>query len=310
MPVEKDQSAPVDDLDAALESLASTRDSWGDQGDSSESNVEESTEEQETENTDNNQTESEENSEEDEAAASDKAKADSDESESSSSDEEPKLTRRQRAKLYEQFKAQAEKDRAENEELRERVKQAEEADKKRSELITKALGSNEEYQKALQDMQSDDPKISDPAKKRFKIFTANRDFYGELQAGAEREINTRLAKDYWSAANERPGIDTTKLDTMPMKEVLLHYYDVGAANAEAAAEEKLAAKDKTIETLRGQLKEASQKKVADSKAPVKAGKSVTSEATSLNLVLGDDGLPTDEAITAGRNGRLGFLKMR
>lgn len=309
MPVEKEQEAPVDELDAALAALDSSRDSWGSGESSDDEAVEEQTDETNTENTDETTNESEENSEEDETS-NEGSKDGSDESEPSSSDEEPKLTRRQRAKLYEQFKAQAEKDREENEQLREKVRQAEEADKKRSELITKALGTNQEYQKALEDMQSDDPKVSEPAKKRFKIFTANRDFYGELQAGAERDVNTRLAKDYWDAANERPGIETTKLSDMPMKDVLLYYYDTGAASAEAAAEEKLAAKDKTIETLRGELKEAKQKKVADSKAPVKAGKSVTSEASSLNMTLGEDGLPTDEAITAGRNGRLSFLKVR
>lgn len=231
-----------------------------------------------------------------------------DQDSASSSEEEPKLSRRQRAKLYEQFRQQSEQERAENDRLRQQIAEHEAEDQRRQASIDKALGTNADYQKALSDIMSSDPNVSEPAKKRYKIYTANREFYGQLLKGAERDINVRLARDFWSASDERPGIDRKFVQTAGMKEVLLHYYDQGAAAAEASAagrEEKL---NKTIETLRGEIKELKASRVLDRTSPVRGGRPVTKDQTPLRGTLGDDGLPTDDAISAARNGRLSFLR--
>lgn len=298
-------TAPVDDLDAALESLEAQL-----KGATSDEAAADAT----TQDPPSPDTEDE--------AASDSEDADSafptpseavdaepdDQETASSSEEEPKLSRRQRAKLYEQFKQQSEQERAENDRLRQQLQELQAEDNRRQASIDKALGTNADYQKSLQDMLSNDPNISEPAKKRYKIYTANREFYGQLLKGAERDINVRLAKDFWAASEERPGIDRKLVQTAPMKDVLLHYYDQGAAQAEAAAlrrEEKL---NKTIETLRGEVKELKASRVLDRTSPVRGGRPVTKDQTPLRGTLGDDGLPTDDAISAARNGRLTFLR--
>ena len=306
MPVDQEQNGlsaePVDDLDAAIASL---KDSINVSEGSSAQEPDPSESENDDTDTDAETEESEDNSEE--SVPGEPVEVEPDEEDTSTVEDKP-LSRRTRAKLYEEFKAQAEKEREENEKLREQLDKIQAEDAKRQELITKALGTNEDYKKALEDMTSADPKISDPAKKKFKIYTANREFYGELMKGAERDINARLAKDFWAAADERPGIDKQHITTASMKDVLLHYYDQGASHAEAAAAKREEALQKTIETQKAEIKELRSGKVASKASPVKGGKP-SSGGSKLESVLGADGLPTDEAIQAGRNGKLDFLKL-
>lgn len=293
-------SEPVDDLDAALNSLKGKIEEQA----TTESDTQEETSSEES--TDDEATTSDSDSVDD--VPEESVETESDDESDAREPEEPKLSRRQRAKLYEEFKAKADEERVKNEALQAELDQRKEEDSKREAAITKALGTNEDYQQALEDMQSSDPKVSEPAKKKFKIYTANRKFFGDLQTMAERDVNTKLARDYWAAADERPGIDKEFIATNPMKDVMLHFYDQGASHAEAAASVREDKLNKTIETLRGELSELRGKKVSEKASPVNGGKPVTKDNGGLRTALGADGLPTDEAITNARNGKLDWLK--
>lgn len=296
---------PVDELDAALAELGSKISGESSEDTSSESEAQEP-DDQSPEKEDSGESEDT-NSEE--PVPGELVKAEPDEAgDSTTSDEEPKLSRRQRAKLYEQFKHQSEQERAENERLRQQLEVMQAEDHRRQAAIDKALGTNADYQKALEDVMSPDPKISEPAKKRYKIYSANREFYGQLLKGAERDINVRLAKEYWEASEERPGIDRKLVQSAPMKDVLLHYYDQGALFATAAAAEREEKLQKSIETLKAEVKELKSSKVTSRVSPITGGRPVTKDQTPLRGTLGPDGLPTDDAISAARNGRLDFLK--
>lgn len=203
-----------------------------------------------------------------------------------------KLSRKQRGKLIEELRNQLDKEQQEKAQLAERQRQLEENDKQLEAEVRRALGSEEDFEKAMEDGLRGD----ETAAERARIWKANRAFYNKLVGKARRDVQSDFTQAYWATLQDIPGLDKDVLAKASLSQVLKHLYEVGTKNKSEEAQERIDELENEIETWKGKYQSLKARAGVGKRSPVTGGgQAPPPKKKSLSSLLGEDGLPTAEA---------------
>jgi hypothetical protein len=215
-------------------------------------------------------------------------------SEEDEEDDVPKLSRKQRGKLIEELRQQVLQTEQEKARLAAQQRAQQEEDERLAKEVQKALGSEEEYERAMEEgLQGDETQAE-----RARIWKSNRAFFNKLVKQAERRVQTNFTNAYWGTVKELPGIDMNVMQNAPLAEVIRHIHEAGSTSIEGAAEKRIEALEEEVETWKGRYRSLKAKAGGSKRSPVGSGGEPVSAKKQVDWrrkYLGKDGLPTDEA---------------
>lgn len=212
--------------------------------------------------------------------------------------ETPKPSRREAGRLAEQL-VQAE---AKQRELQSQLDARQASDRQVLQALSSLVGTDADLQALTQRGLAGDKNAADKARQ----MTAWRQAIAPIHEQARNEILHAIAADF-SKLRDMEGLDAdghqaiTKATSTT--DAIRVAHRLGRESAAKEAQAKIAELEQTVKQLRT-------KDVATRQQPVGGGgKASGSGPTILSQLLGPDGLPTEEALAAGRQGKLRDLQL-
>lgn len=202
------------------------------------------------------------------------------------------LSRKGRGKLIEELRREIERSNEEKAELERALAEQRKADAELDAEINRALGTDEEYERATEDGLSGDR----DAAERARIWKANRAFYHKLVTKAKKETEKEFMDYYWKDVRGLPGIDDKVLAGKPLADILKHVYEAGSNSVEKAQDEVVEQLRKEVDTWKGRYKALKPKSGGTKRSPVSGGSTASppGEFNWRDKYLDKNGLPTDE----------------
>ena len=212
------------------------------------------------------------------------------------SDDEDDLantSRKKRGKIIEQYRKELEESEAEKKRLAEQLATQKAEEDALTEEVNRALGTDTEYEKAVEDGLSGD----EDAAERAKVWKANRAFYRKLVKSAGKTYQEEFAQHYWDTVRELPGVDLEIVAQKDLATIIQHVHEAGQSEAEKQLRDKVTELQKQVTTPRGRVKSSGPKQASNERrSPITGGgETVQPKNFDYKKVYYDsDGLPTDE----------------
>lgn len=225
--------------------------------------------------------------------------------EESDDEDLPPMSRKQRGKLIQEIRSELDESERKRKELEATLAEQTANEEKLTAEVNRALGTDEEYEKANDEGLAGD----DEQAKRARVFKANRAFFKKLVDKAQRDTEKGFYSAYWEPLKDLPGIKPEVLQHGTLGEILKHSYEAGVASVQDAGQEEVQKLQDRIITLQGKIKSLQPKSGAGQiKSPMGGGGDtpVVAGASSWrqNPRFIKDGMLTDEAESIVR--RYGF----
>lgn len=208
------------------------------------------------------------------------------------SDDISKLSRKGRGKLIEELRQEIERANEDKEKLERALEEQRKADAELDAEINRALGTDEEYERATEDGLSGDR----DAAERARVWKANRAFYHKLVNKSKKETEKEFMSYYWKDVSGLPGIDEKVLAGKPLADILKHVYDAGSSSVGNSHNETIEQLRKEVDTWKGRYKALKPKSGGNKRSPVSGGDTASppGEFNWRDKYLDKNGLPTDE----------------
>ncbi len=210
------------------------------------------------------------------------------------SDDVSNLSRKQRGKLIEELRQEIERANEDKARLERELADQRKADEELDVEISRALGTDEEYERATEDGLAGDR----DAAERARIWKANRSFYNRvLLKKAKKDTEQEFIQLYWKDVQGLPGIDEKILAGKTLSEILKHVYEAGSGSVQSSQDETIEQLRKEVDTWKGRYKALKPKSGGTKRSPVSGGSTASppGEFNWQNRYLDKKtGMPTDE----------------
>lgn len=191
-----------------------------------------------------------------------------------SDDDDPPLSRKQRGKLITELRQELEQEQEARKRLEQSERQRHEEDERLTKEVDRALGTQEDYDKALEDGLNGDT----DAQERARIWKANRAFYQKLLTKSQRDASEGFTQTYWSEVAGLPGVTEAALKAPSLSAVLKNIYDAGVASVKDSAGEEVEQLKKDVATWRGRYRTLKTQAGGTKTSPLGGGGSTAAEA--------------------------------
>lgn len=203
------------------------------------------------------------------------------------------LSRKQRGKIIEEYRQELEKSEKQRKELEAQVKAAEEEDSVLTQEVNRALGTDAEYDKAVEDGLNGD----EEAQEKAKVWKANRAFYKKLVSKAGKQYQAEFAQEYWNTVKDLPGINMEIVGNKDLATIMKHVHEAGATSTAEKYKEQVEQLQRKITTMQGKAKSAGPQEASKTKrSPITGGGEPVAQQPFnwQRTYLDKEGLPTDE----------------
>lgn len=219
------------------------------------------------------------------------------EEDSEGSDEEEDdrpLSRKQRGKLIEELRQTIEAEQQQRQRLEQQLQSQREAEAKLEEEVNRALGTDEDYERATEEGLKGDTTAAEKA----RIWKANRAFYKKLLAKSTSQAQNEFVNYYWKDVQGLPGVTQEALQNPSLSGILKSMYDAGVSSVTDESTKKIEELTDAVETWKGRYKALKIKAGGTKRSPVSGGgESAGASITDWRKKYTDPktGLFTDEA---------------
>lgn len=165
-------------------------------------------------------------------------------------DESPRLSRKQRGKLIEELRQELEEKENQRKQLEQDLAKQREADAALDAEVSRALGTQEDYEKAENDALNGDAR----AQQKVKIWKDNRKFYGKLVTKAKKDVENEFVAFYWQHVQDLPGVKRETLSQSTLSDILRHMYDAGKSSVGDEFKQELEDTKQELLTLKGRYR--------------------------------------------------------
>ncbi len=203
------------------------------------------------------------------------------------------LSRKQRGKIIEEYRQELMKSEEERKRLESQLAAQQQEDAALTEEVNRALGTDAEYEKAVEDGLAGDSEAAE----RARVWKANRAFYRKLVKSAGKTYQEEFAKHYWDVVKELPGLDMDIVANKDLSTIIQHVHAAGMSQAEAKYKAEIEKLQEAVQTWKGRAKSSGPKAASVARrSPITGGGESTSpkEFNWQAVYLDKQGLPTDE----------------
>jgi hypothetical protein len=177
------------------------------------------------------------------------------------------LSRKQRGKLIEELRQTLEEEQKERQRLEQSLAAQKEEDAKLEAEVNRALGTDEEFDKAQEDGLSGDTTAAEKA----RIWKANRAFYKKLLTKSEKQARDEFLQYYWQGVAGLPGVTQQALQAPNLADILKNLYDAGVSSVTDESAKKIEQLTDDVETWKGRYRSLKAKAGGARRSPVSGG---------------------------------------
>lgn len=177
------------------------------------------------------------------------------------------LSRKQRGKLIEELRQTIEDEQRQRQKLEAELASRKADEEKLNQEINRALGTDEEYEKATEDGLSGDTSAAEKA----RIWKSNRAFYSKLLKKADAQAREEFTNFYWNGLNGLPGVTQEALTAPKLSDILKNLYDAGVASVQDESTSKIEKLTEEVETWKGRYRSLKAKAGGAKRSPVGGG---------------------------------------